>query len=146
MTICSACGGELGLNSKCEDCLGYLLEEGGKQMDEESARDSVRQAERWLRRAPKLAPDGLVKQLQLLLRIIKEYFTGEYRAVPYATIAALAVALVYVITPFDLIPDFIPVIGFLDDLAMLRLVFSAVGRDLRQYCAERGLEPEEYGL
>lgn len=144
--LCSACGKELGRNPECDDCLAFLLREGALEMDDESARDSLRQAERWLARLPRLAPDKLLPLFKLLLGVLRDYYTGAYRALPFATIAALATALLYVVTPFDLIPDFIPVIGFVDDLAMILLVVRAAAGDLRRYCEAKGMEPAAYGL
>ncbi len=146
MTRCTACGMERGRNSECDNCLQYLVEEGAKQIDEEAARDGLRQAERWLLHIPMLAPSRIVKLLRLLVRIIRDYLSGNYRVIPFATLASLAMASLYVVSPFDLIPDFIPGVGFLDDLAVLRLVLLAVSRDLRDYCKAKNLDPEEYEL
>ena len=39
----------------------------------------------------------------------------------------LAIASIYVVMPFDLIPDFIPVIGQMDDIAFVRLSWNLGG-------------------
>ena len=39
--------------------------------------------------------------------------------IPWYTKALAALALVYALSPIDLIPDFIPVLGYLDDLIIL---------------------------
>jgi uncharacterized membrane protein YkvA (DUF1232 family) len=45
---------------------------------------------------------------------------GDPRVPWYAKVAAIAVAA-YALSPIDLIPDFIPVIGYLDDLVIVPL-------------------------
>jgi uncharacterized membrane protein YkvA (DUF1232 family) len=49
------------------------------------------------------------------------YLAGRDPRVPwYAKLAALAIA-VYALSPIDLIPDFIPVLGYLDEIILLPL-------------------------
>ena len=51
----------------------------------------------------------------------------------YGTIAAAAFALLYVLNPFDLMPDVLPFIGAVDDAAVLGACLMLLERDLRQY-------------
>lgn len=62
--------------------------------------------------------------LKLLFSLIKDYYTGDYRQAPFWTIAAIVTALLYVLSPIDAIPDFIPVIGYVDDAAVVADVCS----------------------
>lgn len=71
--------------------------------------------------------------LALTYSLIKAYWNGEYREVPWATIAGLVGCLVYVISPIDLVPDFIPVAGFLDDATVVGLALSAFHMDLETF-------------
>ena len=48
------------------------------------------------------------------------------RAVPAAAKVALGVVAVYLASPLDLIPDFIPVIGYLDDLLLAAIVVDGL--------------------
>ena len=57
--------------------------------------------------------------LQTMFRLIKASISGEYTGVPGTTVAAAVAVLVYFISPIDLIPDFIPVLGLLDDVALV---------------------------
>ena len=57
--------------------------------------------------------------LQTMFRLIKASMSGEYKGVPTTTVAAAVAVLVYFLSPIDLIPDFIPVIGLLDDVALV---------------------------
>jgi uncharacterized membrane protein YkvA (DUF1232 family) len=47
--------------------------------------------------------------------------------------AVVVSALLYFIVPFDSIPDFVPVAGFLDDIGVISLTVRYVGKQLRAY-------------
>ncbi|HEY6897850.1 MAG TPA: YkvA family protein [Rhodocyclaceae bacterium] len=56
------------------------------------------------------------------------YFAARHPALPWPVrLLALAVAA-YALSPIDLIPDFIPVIGYLDDLIIVPLGIALVLR------------------
>lgn len=40
----------------------------------------------------------------------------------------LAVAVAYIILPFDLVPDFLPVLGWIDDLVMMPMALAIFER------------------
>jgi uncharacterized membrane protein YkvA (DUF1232 family) len=71
--------------------------------------------------------------LKLLFSLIKDYISGSYRAVPFWSIAAIGGALLYVLSPVDLIPDFIPVIGYVDDALVVAACLALVEQDLFAY-------------
>lgn len=54
-----------------------------------------------------------------LVRLVRRYASGEYRQIATSTIVSGLAVLLYVLSPIDLIPDFIPVLGFLDDLSLV---------------------------
>lgn len=54
-----------------------------------------------------------------LVRMVRAYVSGEYREISTGTIVSGLAVLLYVLSPIDLIPDFIPVLGFLDDLSLI---------------------------
>ena len=57
--------------------------------------------------------------IQTMFRLIKASVSGEYTGVPGTTVAAAVAVLIYFLSPIDLIPDFIPVLGLLDDVALV---------------------------
>jgi len=50
---------------------------------------------------------------------------------------ALALALLYIISPLDALPDVIPVVGWLDDIGVLGLLVTTLMRDLDGYVPAR---------
>ena len=52
---------------------------------------------------------------------------------PYKVILAVVSVLIYWIAPVDLIPDFIPGIGYVDDAAVVALALKLIKDDLDTY-------------
>jgi len=72
-------------------------------------------------------------QLQLLFSLAKDYSSGNYNAIPKSSIIAIVAALLYFISPLDLIPDFLVGLGFVDDAFVLGLVYKQVLKELDKY-------------
>jgi len=70
---------------------------------------------------------------RLLIAIVKDYRLGAYRKVPYGVIASIVFTLIYVLNPFDLMPDVLPLIGQLDDVAVMGACLILVEQDLQKY-------------
>ena len=71
--------------------------------------------------------------VKLMLEVIQAYVKGEYRAIPYWSIAAIVAALLYVLNPLDLIPDVIPIVGYVDDALVIAACLAMVEQDLQNY-------------
>ena len=73
--------------------------------------------------ASKDSKDNKFKQLfdvaSTLVRLVRNYISGDYREIATGTIILGFAVLLYVLSPIDLVPDFIPVLGFLDDLSLI---------------------------
>lgn len=68
-----------------------------------------------------------------MFSLLKDRATGKYTETPWRTIASIVGALLYVLSPFDLIPDFIPLAGYLDDATVFAFVLSIAQDDLNRY-------------
>jgi uncharacterized membrane protein YkvA (DUF1232 family) len=71
--------------------------------------------------------------LTAMIRLIKVYVKKEYRAIPWQSMVSIIAAIVYFVSPIDLIPDFIPVVGYIDDVFVIGLVISSVKADLDRF-------------
>ncbi|MBV9898256.1 MAG: DUF1232 domain-containing protein [Chloroflexi bacterium] len=77
------------------------------------------------------------------------YFVARDPRTPWYARAVAGAVVAYALSPFDLIPDFIPVIGYLDDLVVvplgvglaLRLVPPEVMRDCRAIAEAAAARP-----
>jgi len=79
--------------------------------------------------------------LQALIRFVRAWATGEYRRVPWRTVAVAVAALLYLLDPLDAIPDWLPGIGFIDDAAVTTALIATIRKDL-----ERFMRWEEQGI
>lgn len=70
---------------------------------------------------------------KVLFNMLKDYRTGIYTNVPWFTIAAIAFGFLYILNPLDIVPDFIPGIGYIDDLAVLTFGLRFIESDLHNY-------------
>lgn len=69
----------------------------------------------------------------LFSQMIKAYVQGTYRKLPAITLAKIAAVLIYFISPFDFIPDLLPIIGFTDDLALVLWVGKSIKEELDEF-------------
>lgn len=79
---------------------------------------------------------------KIMFGMLKDYRKGIYTNVPWFTIASIAFGFLYVLNPFDIIPDFIPGLGYIDDLAVLSFGLRFIETDLHNYLDWK-LESEE---
>jgi len=79
--------------------------------------------------------EKFAQNIKMLFSLVKDYANGSYREVPWVTIAAIIGSLLYILSPIDLIPDFIPVLGLTDDAAVLALCLKGIVSDLTKYQA-----------
>lgn len=84
-----------------------------------------------------------------LVRLVRSYVSGEYRDIATGTIVSGLAVLLYVLSPIDLVPDFIPVIGFLDDLSLVSWFLSKFQGEITKFRtweqAKRALAPSIAG-
>jgi uncharacterized membrane protein YkvA (DUF1232 family) len=85
------------------------------------------------------------KQVRLATDLLNDVGNGKYRQVPWATVGSLAMAVAYFVMPLDMIPDYIPFSGFVDDAAVMSMIFRAAEQDLQAYLHWRGSDEEVPG-
>ena len=76
---------------------------------------------------------GLFNNIRTAYEMISDSVTGKYKGVSKGTRALLAGGLAYLALPIDLVPDFIPVAGWLDDAAVLGWIFTRCADEFKKY-------------
>lgn len=82
--------------------------------------------------------------VSLMFSLLRDYWQGNYREIPWKSIAAIAGALVYVLNPLDLIPDLIVGFGLMDDAGVVALCLKVVESDLMRYAAWKEQKEESW--
>ena len=81
-----------------------------------------------------VAKSDQLKQLfhtvEVFIRMVKNYLSGEYRDYPKRSLLLILFGLIYFMIPIDVIPDFIPLSGFIDDLTVLLWVYKSIRKDI----------------
>jgi uncharacterized membrane protein YkvA (DUF1232 family) len=81
--------------------------------------------------------------LNLLLGLCAAWWRGEYRALGRQALLSVVAALLYFLAPLDMVPDWLPGAGLLDDLAVLAWVMRTWAAELDAYRAWREARPAE---
>jgi len=80
---------------------------------------------------------GILSEIPTLVALVKAYVEKRYLEIPIGSIIAIVGALIYFLSPIDLIPDLLPGIGLVDDAAVLTLAFKFVHDDVVEFKAWR---------
>lgn len=83
---------------------------------------------------------AFIGQLNILFEMLKDYWKGIYKDVPWTTIGMVAFAILYFVNPWDLVPDVFPILGFGDDAAVVMAVLKAIRKDIQNYAKFKGYE------
>ena len=93
------------------------------------------------KQADKGAFKGLWPYLLTMLRLIRAFCSGKYKRVSWESLISVIVAIAYFASPLDLIPDFLPGVGYLDDAMIVRFVYRSVKAELDRFMEwESGVE------
>lgn len=72
-------------------------------------------------------------KIGLLFDMLKDYFSGHYTEISKTKIALIVAGLVYIISPIDIIPEFIVGIGILDDFVIAGFILNKISGILENY-------------
>jgi uncharacterized membrane protein YkvA (DUF1232 family) len=77
----------------------------------------------------------VVEDFRSLVRLVVAYARGYYRDIPPASLVTVVAGLIYVVSPLDLIPDPVPVLGWSDDAMVVGWVIKTVREELDAFRA-----------
>ena len=75
----------------------------------------------------------LTSKVKALYRMVKMGLSGEYTGIPKGRLILGLIALAYLISPVDILPDALPFFGFLDDAAMLIWLVKAANEEVEKF-------------
>ena len=103
--------------------------------DKEKLKNLIEEAE--VKAKDEKSNKGIVKEtwdsLKEMFELVKAYINGDYRRIPYGSLLMIVGAILYFVMPVDTIPDFLAVLGFTDDAAVIAFTIKKVKKDLDQF-------------
>ena len=84
-----------------------------------------------------------LKDIPLIVELIRAYIKKEYTEIPIGSIIGLVSALIYFSSPVDLIPDVIPVIGYVDDAVVIALAIRFAYTDIEDFKKWKAIQEEK---
>ena len=66
-------------------------------------------------------------------RMVRATIGRKYRPIPWKPIGFAAILLIYLFSPVDLIPDYIPFLGVIDDVVLLGFFLRSMQKEIRRF-------------
>jgi uncharacterized membrane protein YkvA (DUF1232 family) len=101
-----------------------ILDAKSYTADPETLRNLFQEASAKAAAIPKNALNELGPYLQAMLRLLRVYGRGDYRDIAKDALLTIVASISYLVDPFDLIPDEIPFLGFVDDVTVIGFAVS----------------------
>lgn len=77
---------------------------------------------------------GTVADVQDIISMLDDYYHGRYKKLPVSVILGSVAIVAYLLSPFDIVPDSIPFLGFIDDAFIINIVLElCVDKELERY-------------
>ncbi|PIY10594.1 MAG: hypothetical protein COZ18_05735 [Flexibacter sp. CG_4_10_14_3_um_filter_32_15] len=73
------------------------------------------------------------EKFKTLLRLIRALYKKEYKDFPWGSLVKATATIIYLVSPLDLIPDFIPFVGMMDDFALISWTISSLSDDIKDF-------------
>jgi uncharacterized membrane protein YkvA (DUF1232 family) len=116
---------------------------GAAKIKENDVKTVIDRAETLKEKIQRAAPlRRFFADFKLLLGLIIDYWKGNYRDVPWWAVSTIVFTLLYIVNPIDIIPDFIPLVGHLDDMAVLAICLYVTEKELFHYKEWKALRSE----
>ena len=167
---CTNCGAKVGDVKFCQRCGAavqrdnYEEERSGRGSRSNAWNDARRKAEEYVRDPKKTQDlittalnkasarrsggegvlDDIWEYLQLLSRLVQASLSREYTGLSGKSLTLIVAAVLYYVSPIDIIPDFLPIAGLLDDVSVLAFALRSIKSELdafRQWEIEQGRSP-----
>ena len=73
--------------------------------------------------------------LLAMVRLIRDYHRAEYRDITAPKLITIISTIIYFVSPFDVLPDYLPVLGHIDDAFVVSLALKSVRAELEAFMA-----------
>lgn len=84
------------------------------------------------------------EQSRLVVELLDDVRSGRYRPARWYALPLAAAALLYAVSPADIVPDALPLAGALDDLVVIAVAVRLLRRELADYCQFKGYPESQF--
>lgn len=121
---------------KVEELLEKKNEEAKKLLgNKEKTENTLKEVNEKLNKLDFKPLTNMMSDIKTITSLVKDFSSGRYRALPKRSIIALMGALIYFLSPIDIIPDVLPFAGLIDDTFVMSLILKQFKTDLDVYKA-----------
>ncbi len=110
-----------------------IIEERSKRIKEDDIKKVVKNEDKIMKKAHSGSLLKMLGDIRDMFCMVSDYWKRSYTEVPFGSIAAIVAALLYVLSPLDFIPDFLPIVGLIDDATAITACLSLVRLDIGKY-------------
>ena len=110
---------------------GGVEQAAGLLKDNEKINSLIDNVQAKIKEVPQL--DSLIGDVPVMVDMVKSYVKKEYTVVSPKVVALLVSAFLYLVKRKDIVSDAIPVLGLLDDIAMIGLTVKLSGPELQAF-------------
>lgn len=75
-----------------------------------------------------------------LCDMLIDTINGVYKNIPYSSLVMAVIAIIYTVSPVDILCDTIPILGVIDDAAILKIVLDTIKNDLKTYTSWKEIQ------
>lgn len=110
-------------------------------VDKDKLKDLLNSAVRMIEENQQLK--AAVQDITIMIQLIKDWIKGDYKNLSKTNIILIITALLYLVIPLDLIPDFLPM-GFIDDIIVISFIVKKISNEINEYKIWKGISNEDY--
>ena len=119
-----------------DDNLSKVFDQAYKSMDKETSKQTAKKVDEKIDTLSKNLPsifEAIWDDIKLISSLLQDYWNNKYIDISWTTIAIISVALAYLIIPLDIVPDVIPIMGYIDDALIIRIALQLISIELDRY-------------
>ncbi len=121
---------------KAEDTLQKGLQKAEQTLQDENKMASLlEKLQQKMNAIPMVG--SVLANLPTMFKLLNSYLKNEYTDIPRKAVLFIVSAVTYLVSPIDLIPDLVPLVGILDDMAVISVCVNATKDELEKYLTWR---------
>jgi uncharacterized membrane protein YkvA (DUF1232 family) len=73
------------------------------------------------------------ERIKVVLRLVEAWRNKQYLEVSKSALFVGILILLYIVSPLDILPDFIPIVGGLDDILLIGYLLTIIDKEIERF-------------